>query len=141
MICFSLWPWRSSVRTCSRRSTARSAFESASVWFWQTRQRSSAAIASMRFSSTGSAAAGAASLANAPNVSSASSRTDSSLCIQVFQDRLELGLQELRRQRPDMLEAHDAALVDDEGLGHAVDAEVDSHPPVLVENRQVVPVA
>ena len=40
-----------------------------------------------------------------------------------------------------MLEAHDAALVDDEGLGHAVDAEVDADTPVLVEDRQVVRIA
>src|SRR3990172_8140417 len=53
-----------------RRSFARSASDSAIVWFWHTRQRNSAAIAITRSGSPGSAAAGAASFAHAAPPSS-----------------------------------------------------------------------
>src|SRR6185503_2424047 len=50
-------------RICPRRSTAKSARESASVSFWQTRQRSSLERFITRSSRTGSAADGCASFA------------------------------------------------------------------------------
>src|SRR3954469_8190688 len=59
-ICSGVMPFCSSSRTSWRRSTARSACESAIVWFWQTRQRSSCVMASMRDSSAGSEAVGRA---------------------------------------------------------------------------------
>src|SRR3990167_7760473 len=60
MICWSESPRRSISRTWFFRSIARPALESAMVWFWQTRHRSSAVIRTIRASSSGSAAALAA---------------------------------------------------------------------------------
>src|SRR6516225_1106753 len=156
-------PFCSSSRTSWRRSTARSACESAIVWFWQTRQRSSPVMASMRASSAGSAAvrwaagasnftvagadaadaAGAsAAMAGRPmaSASSAAIRRRAS-AIELPQQRQHIVAQHLGRQRADLLVADHALLVDDEGLGHAVDAEVDAHAAVGVEQRGVVRVA
>src|SRR5712691_1289616 len=65
MICESLAPCRIFCRTWFLRSSASGAFESAIVWFWHTRQRSSEASVVTLCSSAGSAVAGAASFANA----------------------------------------------------------------------------
>src|ERR1700674_2895501 len=46
----SLAPRASCSRICLRRSSARGAFESATVWFWHTRHLSSEARAVTRFS-------------------------------------------------------------------------------------------
>src|ERR1700754_69187 len=142
----SVAPSRSITRICSRRSSARLACESASVWFWQTRQRSSAAITITRASSAGSALAGAASfaLAHVPALAPSAhiNRAMKNLRIaKTLQKRADLRRDQLRRQRPDQLEAHDALLVDHEGLGHAVDAEVDAHAALLVEERHGIRVA
>src|SRR5262245_8951439 len=112
---------------------ARSACESASVWFWQTRQRSSEARRCMRASTAGSAAAGAASLALAQKAARHSIKVARSLSIELPQHGEDARLDDLRRQRPHLLEAHHALLVDDEGFGHAVDAEVDAHLALVVE--------
>src|ERR1700730_321250 len=53
-ISLSLAPRFICSRMLSRKARARSACESASVWFWHTRQRSSEASAMTRFSRTGS---------------------------------------------------------------------------------------
>src|SRR6267142_2008044 len=139
--CWSLSPLRSITRTSSRRSTARSACESAIVWFWHTRQRSSVAMRIMRASSAGSAAASGASLAHAPMPVSTSSIEMNSLRIEFLQQRLDALGDHLRRERADVLHADHAALVDDECLGHAVDAEVDADAAVLVEDGRVIGVA
>src|SRR3954471_6440539 len=112
MICASLCPWRSFSRTCSRRSTASSALESAIVWFWQTRQRSSEASAMTRASSAGSAAAGAASLAPAGASQASARRTTSALAtFQLLDERQQRLLDDLRRERPHALVADHPALV------------------------------
>src|SRR5947199_7582225 len=150
MISRSLLPSRSMLRTSLRRSSARPAFESASVWFWHTRQRSSTVMRCMRASISGSAAAGAASLAWAAMQSSSAhahtvhgrgSAGPTRSSIELFHEGLDARLDDLGRQRPDVLHADHAALVDDEGLGHAVHAEVDADPAVAVERRHVVRVA
>src|SRR6188508_2150733 len=145
MISASLLPWRSMARVSRRRSTARPAFESAIVWFWQTRQRSSAVMRVMRASSAGSAASGSASFAPASAAESASSSATIALQsesgIELLQQRLDLVRQHVGRQRADVLQADDAVLVDDEGLGHAVDAEVDADPALDVVERGVVRIA
>src|SRR4051812_9603755 len=127
MILASSSPLRSISRTWRRRSCARSAFESAMVWFWQTRQRNSDAMRVMRASRAGSSAAGAASLAKAGRARhSHAIQMKRSLRIQLLQHRLDALADHLGRQRPDVLQADYALLVDEEGLGHAVDAEVDA---------------
>src|SRR3989338_4361117 len=79
MMSGSLCPASSFSRTWFRRSFARSASDSAIVWFWHTRQRSSAEIAITRSSSSGSAAAGAASFAQAAPPSSNRNASTSAL--------------------------------------------------------------
>src|SRR5512139_493238 len=139
MISRSVLPWTIMSRTWLRRSCARSACESAMVWFWQTRQRSSEATRITRASSTGSSEAGTASFAAAASGStrhSASSmrrRIPAASDIQLFQKRHDLLLDHLGRQRPDLLVADGALLVDDEGLRHAVDAVVDTDAAVGIE--------
>src|SRR5581483_567559 len=138
--CFSLLPAFSCSRIWRRRSSARSAFESASVWFWHTRQRSSAARSSTRFSSAGSSAAGGASAAIARPATS-DRRRKSLLTLELAHERHEGLIEELRRHRADALVADDAALVDHVGLGHPVHAVVDAHPPVRVVEGGAVGVA
>src|SRR6185503_969958 len=111
----SLLPLFSCSRTWLRRSTASGALESASVWFWQTRQRSSLESWCTRFSSAGSSWASARP----------QKKIRASLTIELFQHRLDLFLQDFRRHRPDALVADHALAVDDVGLGHAVDTVVD----------------
>src|SRR5688572_25744434 len=148
--CSSLAPRCNCSRISRRRSSDRPAGESAMVWFWHTRQRSSAAIFSMRASSAGSAAAGAASFACAkpiPSTAHSASLTTNVItsvghsAIQFLQQRHDARLQYLGRHRPHVLEADHAGLVDHKGLGHAVDAEVDADAAIEVRQRQVVRVA
>src|SRR4051812_12591887 len=141
-ICASLCPWRIFSRTCSRRSTARSALESAIVWFWQTRQRSSDASAMTRASSAGSDAAGAASFAPAWASQASATRTTSALAtLQLLDERQQRLLDDLRRERADALVADHSALVDQVGLGNAVDAVVDPDPALEVVGGRLVRVA
>src|SRR5512134_2105989 len=124
--CSSVAPRCSCSRISRRRSSDRPAGESAMVWFWHTRQRSSTAIFCMRASSSGSAAAGAASLAYATPSINAHSSAVTHLAIEFLQQRHDARLQDLGRHRPHVLEADHAGLVDHECLGHAVDAKVDA---------------
>src|SRR3970282_3052408 len=119
--------------SCSRIwfliSTASGAFDSASVWFWQTRQRSSRARPPTRLSSAGSACARAT-----PAISASASRL--ALTRELPQQRLHFLERHFRRKRPDVLVADHPAPVDDVGLGYAVDAVVDADWPVAVEDRE-----
>src|SRR5215467_1041054 len=128
------------------RSSASGAFDSARVWFWQTRQRSSSASSITRFSRTGSAAAGAASLAAACATSSAATSAASSRAailgtLELSDERQQGVLHDLRCEGADALVANHALLVDQVGLGHAVDAVVDADTAVEVEDRDLVGVA
>src|SRR5262245_46196997 len=138
--CSSLAPRSSCSRISRRRSSARPACESAMVWFWQTRQRNSTAMRCMRASSTGSSAAGAASFPGAA-ATRAHSNSAHHLAIEVLQQRHDLRVQHLGCQRADVLEADDAALVDDKRFGHAVDAEVDADAAIEIGQRHVVRIA
>src|SRR5215472_59787 len=124
------------------RSSASGAFDSASVWFWHTRQRSSSASAITRFSSAGSAAAGAAACpTSSAATSAASSRAASLGTVELFDERQQRVLHDLGRERPDALVADDAFLVDQVGLGHAVDTVVDADAAVEVKHRDLVGIA
>src|SRR2546427_3359903 len=128
----SLAPRASCSRIWLRRSTARPAFDSASDWFWQTRQRSSLARSMTRLSSaTSSAKATEAEKKNAKAL----------FAIEFIDQRDELFLDQLVGDRADALVADHAALVDDVGLRHAVHAVVDADPAVEIEGRQPVRVA
>src|SRR5688572_9170357 len=112
MISASLWPCLSFSRTCSRRSTASGALESAIVWFWQTRQRSSSASVIARFSSCGSAAAaGGASFAWSANESASagtSARTSAGslgIALELADERQDLRLENLGGHDADLLVA------------------------------------
>src|SRR5688572_10801419 len=122
--------------SCSRiwflRSTASGALESASVWFWHTRQRSSCARAATRLSSSVFCAR-----------TGAQPRTGrrKNLAIELSDERPQLLLRDLRRERADVLVADHALAVDDVGFGHAVDAVVDRDAPGGVVDREPVGVA
>src|SRR2546423_8113929 len=117
-------PAASCSRIWLRRSTASGAFESASVWFWHTRQRSSCARSVTRRSS-------AASWADAQPTASTSSSTLTT-GVQLPQQRCDLLAHDVRRERTDMLVADDALAVDHVGLGHPVHAVVDADATVHV---------
>src|SRR5439155_16367945 len=122
--------------SCSRiwflRSTASGALESASVWFWHTRQRSSCARSVTRRSS-------AAFCANALAIQAMSSHLATG--IQLLHQRLDLLLHDVGGERSDVLVADDALAIDDVGLGHAVDAVVDADAPARVEHDEMKRVA
>src|SRR6185436_10583589 len=114
----SLFPALSCSRIWFRKSTARSALESARVWFWHTRQRSSCARLVTRRSRPGSSCA---------NAGRARKRTTASSSLATARQLLDQGpqlLRDLRRERPDVLVADDAFAVDHVRLGHAVHAVV-----------------
>src|SRR3954467_14984890 len=94
------------------RSTASGAFDSAIVWFWHTRQRSSWARAAARLSMSCAWAI--------PGRRRSSNRTLATR--ELLHERHDLVLHHVGGQRADLLEADDALLVDDVGLRHAVDA-------------------
>src|SRR5712691_11846335 len=128
----SLAPRASCSRIWLRRSTARPAFDSASDWFWQTRQRSSAARSMTRLSSAASSA----------KATEAATRNAMALfAIEFIDQRDELFLDQLVGDRADALVADHAALVDDVGLRHAVYAVIHADPAVEIEGRQPVRVA
>src|SRR5258706_174455 len=142
MISASLWPCRTFSRTWLRRSAARSALESAIVWFWHTRQRSSAESAMTLPSIAGSGAAGTASRESAgPNGASTRAKSSNLPTTEFLHQRKNFFLEYLCRDRADALVADYAALVDHVGLGHAIDAVVDADPAVGVESRQLVGIA
>src|SRR6266568_6053600 len=116
MICESLAPCRIFSLTWFLKSSASGALESAMVWFWQTRQRSSAASVMTLCSSAGSAAAGAASFANAHETVAARSRNGRTLSTtEFFYQRQHLVLDDLARERADALVADEPELVDHVG--------------------------
>src|SRR6266436_4414421 len=128
----SLAPRASCARIWLRRSTARPAFDSASDWFWHTRQRSSAARSMTRLSSAAS---------SAPATETASNSAKALLAIKFIQQGNQLVTHQLAGDRADALVADHAALVDDVGLRHAVYAVVDADPAVEIEGRQPVGIA
>src|SRR5262245_28636892 len=120
----SLLPALSCSRIWLRRSWANAALESARVWFWHTRQRSSCASAVTRRSRAGS------SCPIARNGRAARRKTNNSLATlrQLLDQRAHLLLDDLGRERPNALVADDALAVDHVSLGHAVHAVVDRDP-------------
>src|SRR2546426_9435378 len=128
----SLAPRASCARIWLRRSTARPAFDSASDWFWHTRQRSSAARSMARLSSAESSALATETARNSAKAL---------LAIEFIQQGDELVAHQLAGDRADALVADHAALVDDVGLRHAVHAVVDADPAVEIEGRQPVRIA
>src|SRR5688500_7820440 len=129
----SLLPAASWLRISLRRSTASGALESASVWFWHTRQRSSCARLLTRDSSGGSSARTA--------VEMSMNRKSLTTAVQLGDQRPDLLLRHLGRERPDVLVADHALAVDDVGFGHAVHAVVDADAAGGVEYRELVRVA
>src|SRR5918996_4111002 len=128
----SLLPALSCSRIWLRRSTASGAFESASVWFWHTRQRSSLARALTRLSNSGvCASTGAATNSNTRSLATA----------ELFHEWAQLLLGNLGRERADVLVADDAPAIDDVGLGHAIHAVVDGDPAGGVVDRELVRIA
>src|SRR2546422_4307677 len=142
MISESLAPCRIFSLTWFLRSSASGAVESAMVWFWQTRQRSSAASAMTFCSSAGSAAAGAASFACAHGAGETTNRNARSLATaELLHQGQHLVPDDLRGERADALVADHAALVDHVGLGHAVDSIVDADLAFDVVDRELIGIA
>src|SRR4051794_9023013 len=132
----SLAPRASCSRMVLRRSTASSALESASVWFWHTRQRSSEARSITRFSRSGFCP-----WAMAEKASAAKQETRSLFTLELPDQRHHALRQHIWRDRADLLEADDALLVDDVGLGHSVNAVVDADFAVRIVERRAVRIA
>src|SRR5262249_22696936 len=133
----SLLPALSCSRIWLRRSWASAALESASVWFWHTRQRSSCARAVTRRSRAGSSCP----LAWNARVTRRKSNKSLATFRQLLDERAQLLLRDLRRERPDALVADDSLAVDHVGLGHAVYAVVDGDAPGRVEDRHLEGIA
>src|SRR3954470_22367407 len=131
----SLLPLPSCSRIWRRRSTARSAFESASVWFWQTRQRSSAERSMTRLSNVASSAPKTVMDSNNAKAKTAL------LTRQLTDERQDLLREDFARHRADLLVADEAALVDHVRLGHAIDAVIDADAPFGVDDRQAIGIA
>src|SRR6185369_7158143 len=133
----SLLPALSCSRIWLRRSCASGALESAIVWFWHTRQRSSCASAVTRRSRPGS------SCPIAWKGRATRRRSDKSLATlrQLLDQRAQLLLRDLRREGPDVLVADDAVAVDHVGLGNPVHAVVDGDPAGRVEDRDLEGIA
>src|SRR6185503_15798850 len=94
----SLAPFESCSRIWLRRSTASGAFDSASVWFWHTRQRNSSARAAVRLSRSLAAQAGEMSTKSMRNLPTP----------KLLHQRHDLLLRVLRRERADVLVADHA---------------------------------
>src|SRR5688572_32414063 len=128
----SLAPLASCSRIWFLRSTASGAFDSASVWFWHTRQRSSSASAATRLSRFSAGKAWAAQRKS----------TNSSLATaELLNERPKLLLRDVGRERADVLVADHTLAVDDVGFRHAVDAVVDGDAPGGVVHRELVGIA
>src|SRR5947207_14642811 len=130
--CASDFPAASCSRIWLRRSTARGAFDSAIVWFWQTRQRSSCARFVTRRSSGASCASAHASQKNARKLATR---------IELAHERIHFLLDNVGGERADVLVADHALPIGDVGLRHAVDAVVDADATVAVEHDQLVRIA
>src|SRR3569832_118611 len=97
---------------------------------------------SMRRTPAGSAAAGAASMANAGVSIAASKSWKTNLrSIEFFHLRKNRVAPDFRRNRTGLLVADDAGLVDDKGFGHAVDTEFDACPALQVGYASAIGVA
>src|SRR5688500_12466707 len=129
----SLAPLASCSRIWLRRSTASGALESASVWFWQTRQPSSSASAATRLSRSSAGMAWPAQ--------KQSTRRSALATAELLHQRRELLLRHLGGERPDVLVADHALAIDDVGFRHAVDAIVDGDTPRGVVHRELVRIA
>src|SRR5688500_9491832 len=128
----SLAPLASCSRIWFLRSTASGAFDSASVWFWHTRQRSSSASAVTRLSRLSAPNAGKLTMhKKSTNLATA----------QLLNQRPDLLLRHLGRERADVLVADHALAVDDVRFGHAVDAVVDRDAAGGVVHRELVGIA
>src|SRR4051794_39177145 len=102
----SLLPAWNCSRIVLRRSTASGACESARVWFWQTRQRSSDDRSMTRFSRF---------LFSSPKITVGRRRRrikTNLFTLQLPHERHDLLLQHFRRHGADLLEADDSLLVD-----------------------------
>src|ERR1044071_583155 len=117
----SLLPALSCSRIWLRRSCASGALESAIVWFWHTRQRSSCASEVTRRSRPGSSCP----ITWKARATRRNSGKSLATLRQLLDQRADLLLDDFRRERPDALVADDALAVDHVGLGHAVHAIVD----------------
>src|SRR4029453_5179318 len=132
----SVFPSRRSSRMRFFRSTASAACESASVWFWHTRQRSSSASAMTRFSRMGSSCEKARVAAKA-----STNETKSLRALQLPDEREDPVAHDLLREDADALVADHALAIDDEGFGHAVYAVVHAQTPFAVVQRKRVGIA
>src|SRR5262245_16413482 len=125
----SVLPSLSSSRMRLFRSTASAACESARVWFWHTRQRSSSASAMTRFSRIGLSC-------EKPGAEMNRAMKKKTLCtLQLLHERQDAIAHDLGRESADALVADHALLVDDERFRHAVDAVIHAEPAVAVVKR------
>src|SRR5262245_50450270 len=136
----SVLPSRSSSRMRFLRSIASAACESASVWFWHTRQRSSSASAMTRFSTSTVSDAGEAARTG-KTVAIRKRRRKSLGTPQLLHERQDPHAHNLGREDADALVADHAFAVDDAGLGHAVDAVIHAEAPFAIVQRQRIGVA
>src|SRR5262245_43219562 len=127
----SVLPAASCSRIWLRRSTASGALESARVWFWHTRQRSSCASAAVRFSTSEFCAAAGSAQASQSSATLAAA-------IKLLHQGLQLLLRDLRRERTDVLVPDHALLIDHVGLRDAVHAVVHGNAPRGVVHRELV---
>src|SRR5712671_1331485 len=111
------------------RSTARSAFESAIVWFWQTRHRSSDATLLTRASNAASPAAGGVAFTGEAAKTASKSNAHSLLTIELIGEREYLLLDDLRCERAHVLVAYDTALIDGVRLRCTVHPVIDRDSP------------
>src|SRR5262245_4738028 len=135
----SLLPALSCSRIWFRRSTASGAWESASVWFWHTRQRSSCARLVTRRSRFGSSCA-REGRAKTIAINSSVRRSLATLG-KLLDQRAQLLRRNLLRERADVLVADDALAIDDVGLGYAVHPVVDGDAPGGVVDRDLEGIA
>src|SRR5262249_16491862 len=134
------FPSRSSSRMRFLRSIASAACESASVWFWHTRQRSSSASAMTRFSSIGSSDKDDAAKPDKAVKIEKKAKTQLRT-LELLHQRQDALAHDLGREDADALVADHAFAVDDEGLGHAVDAVVHAEASLAVVQRKRVGIA
>src|SRR5688572_5993035 len=131
----SLLPASSCSRMWLRRSTASGALESASVWFWHTRQRSSCARFATRRSSS------EFPCPNAVPATNSAIRKGLPTPGELLYQRPQLFLRDPACERPDVLVADDSLLVDHVGFGHAVHAVVDGDATGVVVDRDLERIA
>src|SRR5688500_2122980 len=131
----SLLPAASCSRIWLRRSTASGALESAIVWFWHTRQRSSWDTSLTRASRLSGWAAMPTGMKRKKR------STTLATAAELLHQRPDLFLRHLGRERPDVLVADHAAAVDDVGFRHPVHAVVDGDAARRVVHRKLVGVA